>query len=145
MQWFLKSFDRLTRDELYSILKLRAEVFVVEQKAAYQDVDDKDQSAQHVFAVDKGTVVAYARIFKAGTYFEKAGIGRVVVKPGYRGTGLGFELMKRALAYTDEHHYGSLHISAQTYIQKFYEDFGFRVVSEMYLEDNLPHFGMDRP
>lgn len=144
MQWFLKSFDEFTLDELYSMLRLRAEVFVVEQEAAYQDVDNKDQKALHVFAVDRNEVVAYTRLFKAGDYFDKASIGRVVVKPSHRGLGLGHELLKRSLNYTDTHQYGALHISAQTYLQKFYETYGFYVVSDLYLEDGLPHYGMDR-
>ena len=144
MQWYLKSFNDFTLSELYSMLRLRAEVFIVEQEAAYQDVDNKDQKAKHLYAFENGEVIAYTRIFKAGDYFDKASVGRVVVKPSHRYLGLGHELMKRSLEYTDKNNYGSLHISAQTYLQKFYEGYGFKVVSEIYLEDGLPHYGMDR-
>lgn len=144
MLWHHKSFEELTNQELYSILRLRAAVFVVEQNAAYQDVDGKDLLATHIFAIDNGEVVAYTRIFKAGDYFDKASIGRVVVKPTLRGQNLGHHLMQHATKYMDENQYGSIHISAQTYLQKFYEGYGFVVVSDQYLEDGLPHYGMDR-
>lgn len=144
MYWQHKSFEDLTIQELYSILRLRAEVFVVEQNAAYQDVDNKDPLAEHLFAIDGDEVVAYTRLFKAGDYFDKASIGRVVVKPTHRGQNLGHQLMQRATNYMDQKHYGSIHISAQSYLQKFYEGYGFYVVTEQYLEDGLPHYGMDR-
>jgi ElaA protein len=144
MNWFHKKFEELTLRELYSILRLRAEVFVVEQATAYQDVDNKDPLAEHIFAIADEEVVAYTRIFKKGDYFELASIGRVVVKPTYRGINLGHELMERAVSYMDKHNYGSIHISAQTYLQHFYEGYGFKIVSELYLEDGLPHYGMER-
>lgn len=144
MQWFQKSFEELTNKELYGILRLRAEVFVVEQNAAYQDVDNKDPLALHIFAEDDGEVVAYTRMFKAGDYFDLACIGRVVVKPTHRNLALGHELMKRATTYMDNQNYGSIHISAQSYLQKFYEGYGFKIVSDLYLEDGLPHYGMER-
>ena len=144
MEWYQKTFDELTNAELYSLLRLRAEVFVVEQEAAYQDVDNKDQKALHLFAVDKSEVIAYTRMFRAGDYFEEASIGRVVVKPTYRGLELGHELMKKATHFMDNNHYGSIHISAQKYLQKFYEGYGFKKVTELYLEDGLPHIGMKR-
>lgn len=142
MEWIQKKFDELTLTELYHILRLRAEVFVVEQNAAYQDVDNKDPLAYHLFAVDQNEVVAYVRLFKAGDYFTEASFGRVVVKPSYRNQHLGHELMRKAIAYMNEHAYGSIHISAQTYLQHFYEQYGFKQVTEMYLEDGLPHIGM---
>ncbi len=144
MNWFHKNFEELTLRELYSILRLRAEVFVVEQAAAYQDVDNKDPLAEHIFAIADGEVVAYTRVFKKGDYFDLACIGRVVVKPSHRGLNLGHELMKRATSYMDKLNYGSIHISAQAYLQKFYEGYGFKIVSDLYLEDGLPHYGMER-
>jgi len=144
MHWVQKTFTELTNIELYSLLRLRAEVFVVEQAAAYQDVDNKDQVALHFFALEGAEVVAYLRVFKAGDYFEEAGIGRVVVKSTHRGLGLGHELMKKATLFMDAHRYGTIHISAQTYLQKFYEFYGFKPCTVLYYEDGLPHIGMQR-
>lgn len=144
MHWFQKTFEELTGNELYSILLLRAEVFVVEQDCVYQDIDNKDQKATHLFATENEVVVAYARIFKAGDYFKEASIGRVVVKPTHRRLSLGIEVMKKSIAYMDKHNYGSIHISAQKYLQKFYEELGFKQVTDEYLEDDIPHIGMQR-
>jgi ElaA protein len=143
MKWYLKRFSELSLEELYSILQLRAEVFVVEQNCPYQDVDGKDEKALHLFARDND-IVAYTRIFRAGDYFEEASVGRVVTKPSYREKNLGHELMQKSLKYMDENNYGPIHISAQTYLKKFYENHGFRQFTEEYLEDDLPHIGMLR-
>lgn len=144
MKWFYKKFDQLTNEELYSILLLRSEVFVVEQDCVYQDMDNKDQKAIHLFAIENEVVVAYSRIFKAGDYFKEASIGRVVVKPTHRRLSLGIELMKKSIMFMDKHNYGSIHISAQKYLQKFYEELGFKQVTDEYLEDDIPHIGMQR-
>jgi ElaA protein len=144
MKWFQKTFEELTSEELYSILLLRTEVFVVEQDCVYQDIDNKDQKAIHLFATENETVVAYARIFKAGDYFKEASIGRVVVKPTHRRLSLGIEVMKKSIKFMEKHNYGSIHISAQKYLQNFYEGFGFRQVTDEYLEDDIPHIGMQR-
>lgn len=144
MDWRQKNFNELSVAEVYSILRVRAEVFVVEQQAAYQDVDNKDPLAIHIFAVEHDEAVAYVRVFKAGDYFTESSLGRVVVKPSHRRLNLGHELMRRAIALMDEQNYGEIHISAQTYLQPFYEQYGFRQVTEMYLEDGLPHIGMLR-
>lgn len=145
MEWFLKNYQEVTKDELYSVLRLRAEVFVVEQDCPYQDVDDKDQRAWHLFGVDQGEVVAYLRVFKAGDYFQEISIGRVVVKPTYRATGLGHQLMKKAIRFIESKPGDtSIRISAQTYLKKFYESHGFKQVGAPYLEDGLPHIGMLR-
>ena len=144
MDWFQKSFKEITTVEIYSILRLRAEVFVVEQNAAYQDVDNKDPLAIHIVAVENNEAVAYVRVFKAGDYFTEASLGRVVVKPSHRNQQLGHELMRKALHFMDNNNYGAIHISAQTYLQQFYEQYGFKQVTELYLEDGLPHIGMLR-
>ncbi len=145
MNWITKSYQELTKEELYGLLRLRAEVFVVEQDCPYQDVDNKDQFAQHLFAIDKEEVVVYLRIFKAGDYFQEISIGRVVVKPTYRSTGLGHQAMKKAIDYIEEQNtQKAIRISAQTYLKKFYERHGFKQIGEGYLEDGLPHIGMLR-
>lgn len=145
MKWIIKSYKELTKQELYAFLRLRAEVFVVEQDCPYQDLDNKDQLAQHLFAVDHDEVVVYLRIFKAGDYFQEISIGRVVVKPTFRSTGLGHQAMHQAIAYIESHHKEkAIRISAQTYLKEFYENHGFIKKGEGYLEDGIPHIGMLR-
>lgn len=144
MNWTFKTFDTLTPSELYGILALRSEVFVVEQTCIYQDIDGKDEKAMHLFATENGAIVAYARLFKAGDYFDEASIGRVIVHPQYRGKDWGHQLMKKALQYMDQNHYGSIHISAQKYLENFYKSHQFKTVSSEYLEDGIPHIGMKK-
>jgi len=143
MKWQQKTFEALTTQEIYSILRLRATVFVVEQDCVYQDVDNKDQKAIHVFALVKEEVIAYTRIFKKGDYFQEASIGRVVVLPSQRGKGLAREMMLQAITYiANVIGENSIRISAQTYLQEFYGSLGFEQVGVEYLEDGLPHIGM---
>ena len=145
MDFKVKSFSELTITELYQILQLRSEVFVVEQDCVYQDVDNKDQKALHVFGKKNNTIVAYTRIFKAGDYFEKASIGRVVVKESERKFKFGHELMKASINVIKEVlNEEEIIISAQLYLKKFYESHGFYQVGEGYLEDGIPHIRMDR-
>ncbi len=145
MQWKFKTYKELTKNELYSLLRLRAEVFVVEQDCPYQDVDNKDQKALHVLAIEKGEVVGYTRVFKPGDYFQETSIGRVVSKSTYRGLGLGHELMHKSIAYIEEKNISKpIRISAQSYLKKFYENFGFKQVGIEYMEDYIPHIGMLR-
>ena len=143
MKWFYKTYDDLTKNELYSLLRLRAEVFVVEQDCPYQDVDNKDQKAIHVFAKENNEVIAYTRVFNAGDYFQEAAIGRVVTKSSYRGTGLGQKLMQQTVNYLKKEDFPlPIRISAQTYLIKFYEKFGFNKIGIEYKEDGIPHIGM---
>jgi len=143
LQVFTKSFSELTTKELYAILQLRSEVFVVEQNCVYQDIDDKDQKALHVIGIKKNKIIAYARIFKPGDYFEKASIGRVVVAKNERSYKYGHVLMKDAINAVKEHFNETIiKISAQLYLKKFYETHNFKKVGEEYLEDGIPHIGM---
>ncbi len=145
MNWQQKTFNELTTAEIYSILRLRAAVFVVEQDCVYQDVDNKDQKAIHVFAKQDEEVIAYTRIFKAGAYFQEASIGRVVVLPSKRGTGLARDMMLQAIQYVVQNFSDkTIRISAQTYLKEFYASLGFKQVGVEYLEDSLPHIGMLR-
>lgn len=138
-----KSFEELTNEELYSILKLRAEVFVVEQDCVYQDLDGKDQKAIHVLGIKSNKVVAYTRIFRAGDYFKEASIGRVVVKQSERKYGFGQEIMNASIKIIKEQlNENVIYLSAQTYLKKFYNSLGFEEVGEEYLEDGIPHIGM---
>lgn len=140
-----KAFDQLTTTELYAILKLRSAVFVVEQDCVYQDIDDKDQKALHVIGKIEGDVVAYTRIFKPGDYFSKASIGRVVVKDTVRKDGLGIIIMNASIKMIEDDLQESLiHLSAQTYLKRFYNSLGFKEIGEEYLEDGIPHIGMLR-
>ncbi|MGY0408077.1 MAG: GNAT family N-acetyltransferase [Polaribacter sp.] len=143
MKFFIKSFSELTIDELYAILQLRSEVFVVEQNCVYQDLDRKDQKSLHVFGIKNDKIVAYTRIFKPGDYFKNASIGRVVVAASERKYGFGHHLMKASIkAIKTNFKVDEITISAQVYLKKFYESHGFLKVRESYLEDGIPHIEM---
>jgi ElaA protein len=138
-----KLFSALSPDELYDILQLRAEIFVVEQDCVYNDIDGLDKDAIHQFHRKNGELVAYSRLLQPGTRFPDFSIGRVVVKQSERGTGLGIKMMEEAKYYLlEEFGATKIKISAQKYLQKFYEDLGFKVVTKDYLEDDIPHVGM---
>lgn len=143
MNFIIKSFKEFTIDELYAILQLRAEVFVVEQDCVYQDIDFKDQKALHVFGYKNDKIIAYTRIFKPGDYFDNASIGRVVVAETERKYGFGHDLIKASIkAIKDHFNETDITISAQLYLKKFYETHGFKQVGEGYLEDGIPHIKM---
>lgn len=143
MNFEFKTFKELNLDELYEILRLRAEIFVVEQNCIYNDLDGLDKSAVHQFIKKNNEIVAYSRLLKPGTRFSEYSIGRVVVKQSERGAGLGIELMNEAKNFIlNEWKATRIKISAQKYLRKFYEDLGFDVVTDEYLEDGIPHFGM---
>lgn len=138
-----KSFSDLTLNELYDILQLRAEVFIVEQNCVYQDIDSKDKKALHVIGIKNNKIIAYTRIFKPNDYFLEASIGRVVVKQQERKYGYGHQILKASIKAI-ETNFKTLviKISAQTYLKNFYETHGFKQVSEEYLEDGIPHIAM---
>jgi ElaA protein len=145
MNFSIKYFNELTIHELYQILQLRSEVFVVEQDCVYQDLDFKDQKSLHVFGVKNDKIVAYTRIFKPGDYFKNASIGRVVVQENERKFGYGHELIKASIkAIKDYFKVDAITISAQVYLKKFYQSHGFKQVGEGYLEDGIPHIRMNR-
>lgn len=138
-----KSFKELTTKELYDLLQLRSEVFVVEQDCVYQDVDGKDQKAHHVLGYKNDTLVAYTRIFKPGDYFDEASIGRVVVKGNERQYKYGYDIMNASVeAIKVNYNQTQIRISAQTYLKRFYNNLGFFEVGEEYLEDGIPHINM---
>jgi len=141
----IKRFNELSTHELYSLLQLRSEVFVVEQNCVYQDIDGKDAKAIHLLGTYNNELVAYVRIFKPGDYFEQASIGRVVVKQMYRNRNWGYDLMNEAIQATQTVlNETKITISAQLYLKKFYENLGFIQTSEMYLEDAIPHIEMKK-
>lgn len=145
IKWQIKPFEELSLNELYQVLRLRSEIFVVEQNCVYQDIDNKDEKALHLIGEFEGKIVAYARLFKSNDYFEQASIGRVIVDANYRNKKWGHDLMTNAIAGIQEHfNENKITISAQLYLKKFYECHGFVQTSEMYLEDDIPHIEMKR-
>ena len=143
--WEIKPFKTLSTLELYDLLRLRSKVFVVEQNCVYQDIDGKDEKALHLFGKSDGKIVAYARLFKSGDYFENASIGRVVIDPDCRDRKWGHELMREAILGISNHFSESaITISAQLYLKNFYEQHGFIQTREMYLEDDIPHIEMKK-
>ena len=141
----IKRFNELSLQELYKLLQLRSEVFVVEQNCVYQDIDDKDEKAIHVLGFYNEEIVAYTRLFDKGYYFEEASIGRVVVSEKVRAKKWGHDLMKVSIATIEkEFKTSQITISAQEYLKKFYETHQFVQTSEMYLEDDIPHIQMKR-
>jgi len=149
IEWKITTFDELSNEELYAILKLRQQVFVVEQQCAYQDCDGRDRDAHHLVGwYNRGKQpkpIACLRILYPEKEDHLPVIGRVVTHPDFRGKGLGREIMTRCLRYITTHYPDSAVIlSAQQYLNRFYESFGFRAVSEVYEEDGIPHIKMLR-
>ncbi|MFN3756163.1 MAG: GNAT family N-acetyltransferase [Flavobacterium sp.] len=140
-----KTFQELSLEELYQLLRLRCEVFVVEQNCVYQDIDDKDQKAIHLLGFSKGILVAYSRLFQPGDYFKQASIGRVIIKESYRNKKWGVLLMEESIRLVEEDfQLNEITLSAQLHLKEFYESLGFECVGESYLEDGIPHIEMYR-
>tara|TARA_X000000950_G_scaffold286435_1_gene395339 strand:+ start:672 stop:1121 length:450 start_codon:yes stop_codon:yes gene_type:complete len=141
MNKVIKNFSELSTEEIYGVLKLRSEVFVVEQNCIYQDLDGKDEHAIHLFYKKENEIIAYTRIFKKGDYYEEnPSIGRVVVSKKERGKGLGKRIMRESILYIKNNYNNkSIELSAQKYLDKFYTDLDFYSEGEDYLEDGIPH------
>jgi ElaA protein len=136
----MKYFDELNNSELYKILKVRNEIFVVEQNCVYQDCDGKDQWAYHLYFEENGEIIAYLRILEKGISYDEISIGRVLVKENQRKKSLARKLMLKAIDFIESSlNETSIRISAQQYLVEFYKSLGFSAVSEMYLEDDIPH------
>lgn len=143
ISWEVKHYDELSKEELYDLLALRIEVFVVEQNCPYQDLDDKDQYCWHVLGKQNGKVVATSRIVPAGMVYDEVAIGRVANAKVIRGSGAGREMMVLAIDYIlNQLNEGRIRISAQEYLEKFYKSLGFIATEERYLEDGIPHVEM---
>lgn len=146
IRWEFKTFEQLSLVELYDILTLRNLVFVVEQTCVYLDTDGRDLKAEHLSGRDEqGNLVAYCRLFAPGLVCQEASIGRVVAHPAVRHMGVGKQLMQEAIRqilflYGDT----DIRISAQLYLKRFYEGFGFEAFGEKYLEDDIDHIAMIR-
>ncbi|QUH30898.1 GNAT family N-acetyltransferase [Vallitalea guaymasensis] len=143
MEIKIKHFAELNTEEIYEILKLRNQVFVVEQKCIYQDCDDKDKIAYHLLGIEDGKIVAYLRILQKGVSYNEISIGRVLTDIDYRGRGLAREIMIKAIYFIKNNlKEKEIKISAQKYLTDFYKSLGFVINSNVYLEDGIPHVEM---
>jgi ElaA protein len=145
MDWQLKPFDALTSGELYSLLALRSDVFVVEQNCVYLDTDGLDSVALHLWLPGTPHALAVARLLPPGSCYAEASIGRVATAGSVRRTGLGRALFQRALDEVEQRWPGPVRIMAQSYLTKFYAEFGFLIQGDEFLEDGIPHFYMRKP
>ena len=145
MKWILKEFDKLTVEELYALLQLRSEVFVVEQKCVFQDMDNKDKYSHHLMGWQNNKLAAAARLLPPGISYKEASIGRVVTSLGCRNKGIGKLLMGKSIEITEQL-FGrqSIKIGAQLYLLDFYSSLGFQPASPIYLEDGIEHLEMIR-
>ncbi|WP_045923588.1 GNAT family N-acetyltransferase [Clostridium tetani] len=143
MNWHLKKFEELRCEEIYKILKIRNEVFIVEQQCAYQDCDGKDKKSYHLYLEDNGEILCYLRILPKNVSYNEVSIGRVLVNKNYRGKGIAKEMMLKAMNFIEENlNEKEIKIQAQLYLFNFYKSLGFEEVSNEYLEDNIAHIDM---
>ena len=142
MKLEIKPWEKLSRQQINDIFSLRSEVFIVEQECPYQDVDGKDEIADHVMLYVGSELVGYARVFPKNTYFREASFGRAVVKKKNRGKGYGHLLVEKSLKHLKEKKQSPIKISAQSYLKDFYSSHGFIAKGEEYMEDGIPHTAM---
>ena len=143
LTWILKEFEELSPTELYAIIRLRNEVFVIEQNCIYQDADNKDPASLHLCGWANDELVAYTRLMPPGLSYKECSIGRVVTSPAHRNTGAGRELMRVSIEKTfNAFNTDTIKIGAQLYLKKFYESLDFVQCSDQYLEDGIPHILM---
>jgi ElaA protein len=143
LRWIIKSFEELLPEELYQLLRLRSEVFVVEQNCVFLDLDNKDQHSLHVMGWIDNNLAVYVRILPPGLAYAEPSIGRVVSSPIYRRTGAGRILMEKAIQLTTTLYVGeNIRIGAQLYLKDFYASLGFERQGDVYLEDGIDHIEM---
>lgn len=143
MEFYIKSYNELCKEELYEILKVRNEVFVVEQECPYQDCDGKDKHAYHLYIIENNKIIGYLRILNKGISYDEVSIGRVLVHKNHRNKGIGRKLMQKAIDHIlNEMKEYDIRISAQVYLLDFYSSLGFKTTSKEYLEDDIPHIEM---
>jgi ElaA protein len=144
IEWVKKKWSEVSLEELYSVLRLRSEVFVVEQDCVYQDIDNKDQIAIHLLGYINKELIAYSRLFNEGDYFKETSFGRAIIKKEKRGQGYGDELVKESVK-TIKNYYGNkkIKISAQAHLKPFYSKHAFIAKGKEYLEDGIPHVSME--
>ena len=140
----IKSFQELDNTQLYKILQLRIEVFVVEQDCPYEDLDGMDDQGLHYWIENKGVILSYLRLNPPGTRFKEPSLGRIVTKKSYRKQGLGELIIKKALEDIAGEFNMPVKMSAQCYLEQYYAKFGFVKCSDEYLEDDIPHIEMVR-
>jgi ElaA protein len=145
INWTVKKFEELSVHELYAILRLRSEIFVVEQNCVFQDMDNKDQFSYHLMGWENNTLTAYTRLIPPGKVYDLASIGRVVTSQAARGSGVGKQLMEKSIEEAEKL-FGKLpiKIGAQLYLREFYNSFGFKQSSDIYDEDGIDHIEMIR-
>ena len=145
IKWIIRKWSEFSIIELYSVLRLRSEVFVVEQDCVYQDIDNKDKKAIHLLGYTNTNLIAYSRIFNEGDYFKETSFGRAIIKKEKRGMGAGDELVRESLKIIRKE-YGNkkVQISAQAHLKNFYAKHAFIAKGEEYLEDGIPHVLMER-
>ncbi|MDP0488880.1 MAG: GNAT family N-acetyltransferase [Fusobacterium sp. JB020] len=143
MEVIIKEFRELTSIELYEILKVRAEVFVMEQEILYNDLDNKDYKSYHLMVKENDEIIGYLRIIEAGVSYETMSIGRVLVLKSERKRQIGRKMLEKAIDYIkNDLKEKEITISAQFYLKKFYESLGFRAVTKMYIEEGIEHIKM---
>ena len=143
LQWSWKSFEQITKEELYEVLSFRQSIFVVEQKSWYQDADGLDNISLHLILKDNNFLVGYLRLIPPGKKYDTPSIGRIAIKENLRGNAIGSELVKRGIKKSSETYLtDSVTISAQNYLTKFYQNHGFTIQGEVYDEDGIPHVKM---
>ena len=142
MRLEVKAWDQLSRKEINDIFSLRSEVFVVEQECIYQDIDGKDEKADHVLLIINNELVGYTRVFNENIYFKEASFGRAVVKKNYRVEGYGHLLVEKSLEHLKTNKQSPIKISAQSHLKEFYSSHGFVAKGEEYMEDGIPHTAM---
>ena len=140
----IKTFNQLNKVEFYKIMQLRIEVFIIEQDCPYQDMDGLDDQCQHLWVEDNGEIISYLRINPAGTRFAEVSFGRIVTKKSYRSRGIAEQVINAAIDLVQKESAQAIRISAQSYLENYYEKFGFTKDSEEYLEDDIPHIEMLR-
>lgn len=143
MDWNTYHFDELTARKLYEFLKLRVDVFIVEQDCPYPELDNLDQESIHLAYTENGRTLAYARLVPGGVKYDLPSIGRVIVHPNARSRGLAKQLLEKSIEYIlTEWEADEIQLQGQVYLKGFYESFGFVPISEEYDEDGIPHLDM---
>ena len=144
LHWKVISFNEFTVDELYDLMQLRSQIFVVEQDCVYNDLDGLDRQALHVLCYNQEMLIGYARLLPANTRYANTSIGRVVIHPDWRGKAIGKQLIESSIQYIQETWVTKeINISAQQHLEAFYSDLGFITISDVYMEDGIPHVKME--
>jgi ElaA protein len=145
LEWRILKFEEFDVNLLYEVLKLRVDVFVVEQNCAYPELDTYDQQSLHLLCIEKEEVIAYCRVLPPGEKYDVCSIGRVIVKEKARGTGVARQLMVKAIEEAeDAWNIQTIHLCAQSHLQNFYGSLGFVTMSDVFDEDGIPHVNMVR-